>query len=173
MLALINDLLDLRSLDAARPEIAPIDLEPIIFETMGLMRSLIDEKSLAMTINIAPGLPLVLAERRAVVQILINLISNAAKFTPSGGSVVLEAQRTSSRVHVSVRDTGIGIALEDQKKLFTYFEQVGDKHAHHMQGSGVGLALTRALVERQGGAITVRSAIGVGSTFDFHLPMAS
>jgi signal transduction histidine kinase len=98
----------------------------------------------------------------------MNLISNAAKFTPVGGAVVLEARAAASGGH-----TGIGIALEDQKKLFVYFEQVGGKHAHHMKGSGVGLALTRALVERQGGTITVRSTLGSGSAFDVHLPVAT
>ena len=172
MLGLINDLLDLRRLEETRPQVAPIDLAPIIDETIGLVRSLIDEKALALTIDISPNLPLIVAERRAVVQILINLISNAAKFTPAGGSVAVHARVASSHVHVSVQDSGIGIAPEDQEKLFKYFEQVGAKHAHQMKGSGVGLALTRALVERQGGAITVRSAVGVGSTFAFHLPAA-
>jgi two-component system cell cycle sensor histidine kinase PleC len=170
MLALVNDLLDLRSLEEIRPQATPIALPPIIQETIGLVRSLVDEKSLVMTIDIAADLPLVVAERRAVVQILMNLISNAAKFTPAGGNVALSARSVASRVHVSVQDTGIGIAPEDQRKLFTYFEQVGGKHAHNMKGSGVGLALTRALVERQGGEITVHSKLGSGSTFDFHLP---
>jgi PAS domain S-box-containing protein len=172
MLALVSDLLDLRSLEAQQLPMAATELGPVIEETAALLRPLIDERGLAMTIELGCDLPLVLANRRAVVQILINLISNAAKFTPPGGTVALQALHDASRVSVSVRDTGIGIASEDQAKLFTYFEQVGEKHAHHMKGSGVGLALTRALVERQGGSISVRSVPRVGSTFKFDLKVA-
>ncbi len=172
MLALINDLLDLRSLEEAQPALAPLALGPVIRETMELVSSLLDERALDVTVDVSHELPLVLADRRAVVQILMNLVSNAAKFTPPHGSVVLTAQAAASRVHVSVRDTGIGIAPEDQSRLFTYFEQVGGKHAHHMKGSGVGLALTRALVERQGGTISLHSTVGVGTTFVFDLAAA-
>jgi PAS domain S-box-containing protein len=173
MLALINDLLDLRGLEENKLTIAPVQLRPVIEESVSLLRPLIDGRGLLLSLDIAGDLPMVMANQRAVAQILINLISNAAKFTPHGGSVTLGAVVNSSRVHVSVRDTGIGITAEDQAKLFTYFEQVGDKHTHHMKGSGVGLALTRALVERQGGSISVRSALGCGSTFNFDLEVAS
>ena len=173
MLALVNDLLDLRGLEATKLVTSPLRLRPVIDEAVSLLRPLIQERGLELALEIPDDLPLVTANQRAVAQILINLISNAAKFTPAGGHVTLGAVAHDSRVHVSVRDTGIGIAPEDQAKLFTYFEQVGGKHAHHMKGSGVGLALTRALVERQGGAISVRSAPGGGSTFKFDLEVAS
>jgi len=151
----------------------PLQLRPVIDETVSLLRPLIQERQLEVRVEVPETLPPVVANQRAVAQILMNLVSNAAKFTPAGGHVTLGAISSESRVHISVRDTGIGIAADDQAKLFTYFEQVGGKHAHHMKGSGVGLALTRALVERQGGAISVRSALGSGSTFKFDLEIAS
>ncbi len=173
MLQLVNDLLDLRALDASRLDLRPLDLGPVIHDSVALVGPLFEQRSLVTSVAVPDNLPPVVADRRAVAQILFNLLSNAAKFTPEGGAIAVEARLRGSAVHVAVRDTGIGIAPEDQVKLFTYFEQLGGKHESHMKGSGVGLALTRALVERQGGAITVESTPGRGSTFDFHLAVAS
>jgi PAS domain S-box-containing protein len=169
MLQLVNDLLDLRSLEENRLEMVPLLLEPLIAQSVSLVRPLLHEKQLALDVELEPDLPRVLADRRAVVQILVNLLSNAGKYTGAGGSILVTASTDGAWVDVAVKDTGQGISAEDQARLFVYFEQLGGKRAANMKGSGVGLALTRSLVEKQGGTITVESEVGKGSTFRFRL----
>jgi signal transduction histidine kinase len=173
MLQLVNDLLDLRSLEEARLELAPVELTPIIEQSVALVRPLVQEKQLELSLQVPEGLPPVVGDRRSIVQILVNLLSNAGKFTPAGGSVDVSARLVAGWVEIAVRDTGCGIAPEDQERLFVYFEQLGGKNAARMKGSGVGLALTRSLVEKQGGAISVESAVGKGSTFRVRLGAAT
>jgi signal transduction histidine kinase len=173
MLQLVNDLLDLRSLEESRLELAPVALGPIIEQSAALVRPLVQEKHLELVLAIPQGLPSVLGDRRAIVQILVNLLSNGGKFTAPGGSLEVSARHTGGCVEIAVRDTGCGIAPEDQARLFVYFEQLGGKNAARMKGSGVGLALTRSLVEKQGGSITVESELGKGSTFRVRLGAAT
>ncbi len=173
MRQLVDDLLDLRRAETRRLSLAPVALAPLIREGVALVRPLIEEKHLALTLTLPAGLPPVLGARRALVQVVLNLVSNAAKFTPDGGQITIAAAASADWVDLDVRDTGIGIAPEDQARLFTYYEQVGGKHAHHMQGSGVGLALTRALVEQQCGTITVASEVGRGTCFNVRLRVAA
>ncbi|HET6367322.1 MAG TPA: ATP-binding protein, partial [Pseudomonadales bacterium] len=103
-------------------------------------------------------------------QVLLNLLSNAVKFTPEGGRVVVRAERAEGTVEISVADTGIGIAAEDQEAIFEEFRQVGTDYARKREGTGLGLALARRFVELHGGRIWVKSAEGQGSTFTFTLP---
>ncbi len=173
MLQLVNDLLDLRSLEENNLQVVPIQLEPAVQQAVGMVRPMIQDKAQHLSISIPDDLPQVLADRRSVVQVVLNLLANAAKFTSSGGSLSISACRQGPWIEVAVADTGVGIAVEDQARLFVYFEQLGGKSAQHMQGSGVGLALTRALVEKQRGSIWVESVPGRGSTFRFQLPAAS
>src|SRR5204862_3526394 len=111
------------------------------------------------------------ADERKVKQILLNLLSNAVKFTPDGGRVDVLAKLDATKVEIAVRDTGIGIAPEDQGVLFEEFRQVGRDAGRKAEGTGVGLALTRRFVEPHGGAIRVDSAPGKGSTFTVTLPV--
>jgi PAS domain S-box-containing protein len=173
MLQLVNDLLDLRSLEQSRLDMHPLDLAPLIDQSVALVRPLLHEKQLELSVDLASDLPAARADRRAVVQILVNLLSNAGKYTPAGGAIHVSASSDGAWVHVAVKDTGQGIAPSDQARLFTYFEQLGGKRAANMKGSGVGLALTRSLVEKQGGTITLESAPGQGSTFRFRLEAVS
>jgi PAS domain S-box-containing protein len=172
MLALVNDLLDLRRLEEDRAAIASTRLElgSVVGEAIELVKALADDKQHVVTVELASGLPPALADRRAVVQILVNLLSNAVKFTPAAGAIAIRVDATPEAITLAVTDTGVGIHPDDMPKLFTYFEQLGAKHDHHMQGSGIGLALTRALVEKLGGQIQVASSPGVGSTFEFSIP---
>jgi PAS domain S-box-containing protein len=174
MLSLINDLLDLRRVEENRTELSmtALDARLVLEEAVSLVRPVIDERKHAVTIQVA-GAPRVQADRRALLQILVNLITNAAKFTAPGGALTVRAVEQALFVRVEVQDNGVGIAPEDQSKLFEYFAQVGAKHAHGMKGSGVGLALTKALVLRLGGSIAVDSAKGRGSTFCFTIPAAA
>ena len=111
-------------------------------------------------------------DERKVRQVVLNLLSNAIKFTPEGGRIEVRAVRADGSVEVSVTDTGVGIAPEDQEAVFEEFRQVGTSAAKQ-EGTGLGLSLCRKFVELHGGTIWVRSAVGAGSTFTFRLPVRS
>jgi signal transduction histidine kinase len=120
-----------------------------------------------------PGVGDVLADERKVKQILLNLLSNAVKFTPEGGWVGLTATVGDGVITITVRDTGIGIAPEDQATIFEEFRQVGRDNARKQEGTGLGLTLAKKFVELHGGRIWVESQVGQGSTFTFTLPVRS
>ena len=111
-----------------------------------------------------------LGDERKIKQILLNLLSNAVKFTPEGGRIGIDARQTDGSVEISVSDTGVGIAPEDQPKVFEEFRQVGSDYAHKVEGTGLGLTLAKKFVELHGGKIWVESEVGKGSTFTFTLP---
>lgn len=172
LLALINDILDMSKIEAGklnlRPE--PLDLQEIAEDTVRLVRTRADSGGLSIGIDIAHGLPDVEADYRALKQILLNLLSNAVKFTPRGGRVQVSAQPSpDGRVRVSVKDTGIGIAEADLSRLAKPFEQIESQHAKTQQGTGLGLALTKSLVERHGGVLEIESKPGLGTTVSFTL----
>ena len=141
-------------------------VEPVLRRSAEMVRPLIQEKGHRLVIQVPDDLPPVLAQQRGLVQIVVNLLSNAAKYTPAGGEIVLRAVAAGpGTIRVEVEDNGIGISPEDQQHLFTYWYQVGGKHEHNMQGAGIGLALTRTLVDRFAGALEVQSEKDSGSTF--------
>jgi signal transduction histidine kinase len=172
MLQLVNDLLDLRVLEEHELELVPVDLCSVAREATDIVNALADEKKLRLAMCVSEDLARVRGHRRAIMQILINLLSNAIKFTPEGGAVTVSAKATGNEIKLSVQDTGVGISKVDQRRLFTYFEQLGAKHQHNMKGSGLGLALTKALVLKQRGTIRVHSAPGEGSTFEVAFEVA-
>ena len=118
-----------------------------------------------------PGLGELQADERKVKQILLNLLSNAVKFTPDGGRVDVSARAMNGKIEIAVRDTGIGIAPEDHAAVFEEFKQVGRDYTRKAEGTGLGLALTRRLVELHGGEIALESALGKGATFTVKLPL--
>jgi signal transduction histidine kinase len=109
-------------------------------------------------------------DERKIKQILLNLLSNAVKFTPEGGRIGIMARQANGSVEISVSDTGIGIAAEDQPKVFEEFRQVGSDNTKKIEGTGLGLTLAKKFVELHGGKIWVESEVGKGSTFTFTLP---
>ena len=113
-----------------------------------------------------------MGDERKVKQVLLNLLSNAVKFTPEGGRIGLKAGRTDGMVEISVTDTGIGIAPEDQAAIFEEFRQVGSDETRKQEGTGLGLTLAKKFVELHGGRIWVESEPGRGSTFTFTLPLS-
>ena len=113
----------------------------------------------------------IVGDERKIKQILLNLLSNAVKFTPEGGRIGINAQQSNGAVEISVSDTGVGIAPEDQPKIFEEFRQVGSDYAHKSEGTGLGLTLAKKFVELHGGRIWVESEVGKGSTFTFTLPV--
>jgi len=127
-------------------------------------------RSIALHLNVGDRLGQMRADERKVRQVVLNLLSNAIKFTPEGGRIEVGAVPRDGSVEVSVSDTGVGIAPEDQEAVFEEFRQVGTA-AKKVEGTGLGLTLCRKFVELHGGKIWVKSEVGVGSTFTFILPV--
>ena len=171
---LIDDVLDLAKIEAGKLEwhMEPVSAEDIIDRATAATSSLFDHKGLRLVKEIAPGLPTVSGDRDRLIQVVINLLSNAVKFTDTG-SVTCRAEQRDGALVVSVIDTGMGIAPEDQPKVFERFKQVGDTLTDKPKGTGLGLPICREIVEHHGGQIWVESEIGEGSTFAFSLPTAT
>ena len=129
------------------------------------------QRRIWLEVRASEPLPLLQADAAKIKRILYNLVSNAIKFTPEGGRVIIEAHPLKDIVEISVTDTGIGISPEDQKKIFDEFQQVDSTRSRKFEGTGVGLALSKKLVEQHGGQIRVESELGKGSRFFFTLPM--
>jgi len=171
LVGLINDLLDLSRMEAGKIDLqrTNLDLACVIREVAGSLRPLIEAKQQRLRLDLGEALPDVWADADRVAQILTNLISNAHKYTLEDGSITVTARRDDGFVRVDVSDTGIGLSPEDQAQLFTKFFRAHDR-SPQMGGTGLGLVITRLLVELHGGRITVSSAPGEGSTFTFSLP---
>jgi two-component system cell cycle sensor histidine kinase PleC len=136
-----------------------------------LVRTRAESAGLALSVALSE-LPDVEADYRAVKQVLLNLLSNSIKFTPRGGRIVIAGEHLDGgRVKVSVRDTGVGIAPEDLARLARPFEQIESQLSKTQQGTGLGLALTKSLVELHGGALELASAPGQGTTASFAIPI--
>jgi signal transduction histidine kinase len=172
LLGLINDLLDLSRMEAGKIDLhrTSLDLACLIPEVAGSLRPLIEAKRQRLRLDLGDALPAVWADEDRVTQILTNLISNAHKYTLMEGSITVAARRDNGFVRVDVSDTGVGLSPEDQAQLFTKFFRARDRSAQAAGGTGLGLVITRLLVELHGGQITVSSAPGHGSTFSFSLP---
>jgi signal transduction histidine kinase/CheY-like chemotaxis protein len=173
LLALINDILDISKVEAGRMELdlSTFSLREALEHSLAMFRERAARHGVTLGLDLDPRLDVIEADERKVKQILFNLLSNAEKFTKPGGRVDLRARPTDEGlVEVSVRDTGIGIAPEDQEQIFEEFHQAGAAADHAHEGTGLGLALTRKFVELHGGSIRVESAPGEGSTFTFTIP---
>ena len=175
LLALINDILDLSKIEAGRMELEPSDFDvpTALQNAITLVRERAQRHGIALSLDIDPAVRELRADERKFKQILVNLLSNAVKFTPDGGRVALRARPVECGLEVSVSDTGIGIAPEDQEKVFEEFRQVGGDYKTKQEGTGLGLALARRFVELHGGVISVQSELGKGATFTFTIPEAA
>ena len=174
LLSLINDILDLSKIEAGRMELEsqPFDLPAALDNALTLIRERAARHGLRLEVTVDPGLGEVKGEERKVKQVLLNLLSNAVKFTPEGGKISLSASLNDGMAEISVTDTGVGIAREDQEAIFEEFRQVGSDYARKREGTGLGLALARRLVALHGGKLWVESEPGKGSTFTFTLPVS-
>ena len=171
---LIDDVLDLAKIEAGKLEwhMEPVTIAEIVEHATNATASLFDRKDLALVRRVDPDLPPLVGDRDRLIQVVINLLSNAVKFTESG-SVTCRAERRDGSVVVSVVDTGMGIAPDDQPKVFERFKQVGDTLTDKPKGTGLGLPICREIVEHHGGRIWVESEPGRGSTFSFSVPIAA
>jgi signal transduction histidine kinase len=169
---LLRDLLDISRMDAGEFSITVTSVDPasLIDEAKTLFRHLADERAVRLECRVARDLPAIAADRGRILQVLMNLLGNALKFVPSGGSITLAAVREADGVRLSVKDTGVGIAEEDLGNVFKRFWRADRSEA---QGAGLGLAVAKGIVEAHGGRIGVKSRLGGGSTFYLSLRAAA
>jgi signal transduction histidine kinase len=173
LLDLVNEILDLSKVEAGRMELEPSEfaLAETIRGALAFVRERAVGHRIALGADIPPDLGTLVADERKVRQVLLNLLSNAVKFTPDSGAISVRAWRSTGEVAVSVRDTGIGIAPEDQAKVFDEFQQVGKPSDRSREGTGLGLTLAKRFIELHGGRIWIESAVGTGTTFTFAIPV--
>jgi signal transduction histidine kinase len=173
LIELVNDLLDASKLESGtmRLDVTSIDLRAVLDELRESMLPLAKEKGIMLEETLPADLPPVKADRAKLRRILFNLLSNALKFTQKGGRVEVRAEREDGNVRIYVSDTGVGIAPEDVNRLFDKYEQARSRATRGEKGTGLGLYITRQLVELHGSEITVNSQLGKGSTFSFTLPI--
>jgi signal transduction histidine kinase/putative methionine-R-sulfoxide reductase with GAF domain len=183
MSALVSDLNDNAKIEAnrLRLDFKPVEVGEVVDEVMRSTKRQVEDKRQSIELHLIPNLPEVWADRLRVGQVLTNLVSNAHKYTPEGGTILLGAEATNNQwdpegakrvVHLWVRDNGIGIAIEDQTKIFQKFFRSDDMKAREVPGTGLGLNITKSLVEMQGGRIWFDSEFRKGTTFHFTIPVA-
>lgn len=172
LLRLINDVLDLAKVESGRLELfyETFPLAQTVREAVTTLRGAAEKKGIAIQLNLPPDLGLITADQIRLKQILFNLLSNAVKFTDQGG-VSVSAAIEDGQLHLAIADTGIGIRAEDMQRIFVEFSQVDDSHARRHEGTGLGLALSKRLVEAHGGRIWLESRFGEGSVFHVLLPL--
>ena len=174
LLSLINDVLDLSKVEAGQVEleVAPFSLREALERGVVMVRERATKDGVQVALAADPEVDVVEGDERRIKQVIFNLLSNAVKFTPAGGAVDVSAARVNGEVRVSVADTGPGIAPEDHERIFEEFQQA-EAGVEQREGTGLGLALSKRLVELHGGRIWVDSELGKGSTFVFTLPAGS
>ncbi len=180
LLAMINDLLDLAKIESGKMELhaEEFSIRDVIEGLVTMARPIAEQKNIEIQTEIDPGVPVVYQDAGKIQQILYNLMSNAIKFTPEGGRVMLSVDATATDLVMAVEDTGVGIAPEDRERIFEKFRQGGNgargsENALTRQytGSGLGLSIVRELCRMLGGEVTLESELGRGSTFTVHLPL--
>jgi len=171
LLSLINDILDMSKIEAGKMTMNPeiIHIEELIEQVIRIVRGRADENALALIYE-GGKMPEIQADMRAVKQVLLNLTTNAIKFTPEGGKVTIKAEAKTQGLIIKVIDTGIGIDADDLERLAKPFEQIESDHSRQHEGTGLGLALSKSLVELHGGNFKIESEVGVGTTVIFTLP---
>jgi signal transduction histidine kinase len=174
MAALVNDLADISRIEGGRLRIEIVDaaLDGTIRDAVATLQPQFDARKQAVEVALPEGLPKVHTDLQRFTQILSNLLTNANKYTPDGGSIRVSAERDGSFLRISVRDSGIGMTPEDQASLFTQFFRSASDAVRDQPGWGLGLHVTKKLVEVLGGAISVESELGKGSLFSFTQPLS-
>ena len=172
VLSLINDLLDLSKLDAGKLElsVAPVQILKVLIDCVRSVESQATREQVGISIQVYDGIDQLCVDGRRLHQMLLNLLSNALKFTPSGGEITIEVFRRGPDIAISVSDTGIGIRAEDIPKVLEPFGQVESLMSQKHKGTGLGLPLTKELAELHGGSLTMESSIDVGTTVTITLP---
>jgi two-component system, NtrC family, sensor kinase len=174
LLALINDVLDLAKIEADRhqPELGPTNVGEIAAEAVAIVRESAAAKQISVTLSCPDDIPEIIADSRRTKQVMVNLLSNAVKFTEPGGAVGLDTRADAESITVEVWDTGIGIPPDRVDDLFVPFQQIDSALSRSQEGTGLGLALSRKLIDAQGGEMFFESELGRGSRFGFRLPVS-
>jgi signal transduction histidine kinase len=169
---LLNDLLDIAKLEAGRIQWRKehVDVAEVIEHSLAASAALFEQKQVVCEAQIEPRLPPVIADRARLIQVLINLLANAAQFSPPSSRVTVRAMRAGHHVMVAVRDMGVGLTRQECEKLFEKFHQVPGDHSGNRRGTGLGLAICKQIVEQLGGQIRVESHPNEGSVFIFSVP---
>jgi signal transduction histidine kinase len=174
MSVLVEDLLEFGRLEAnsITLQLGPVDLRALIGETVDRLQADLERKRMTLTQQIATDLPLIDIDPKRIGQVLMNLLSNAQKYSDTGGNLTVRAfQRDSQYVEVQVEDTGIGLTPEQQSRLFTRYYRAERPLRNQVSGTGLGLSIAKTFVELHGGSISVHSQVDVGSIFSFTLPL--
>jgi two-component system sensor histidine kinase SenX3 len=166
---LVEDLLDLSRLERDEPELDPLGLELLVREELERIRPVAEEQEIAMTMNLTPVR--VAGSRRDLSIAVRNLLDNAIRYTPAGGSIVAELTPVNGEVVLRISDTGEGIPTRDLERVFERFYRVDNARARATGGTGLGLAIVKHIVESHGGSVDVESELAAGSTFTVHLPV--
>ncbi|MHB1296347.1 MAG: sensor histidine kinase [Anaerolineae bacterium] len=170
-LDLISDLLDLARVQDAKDKPAePVDAVAVLRDVVDMMQARAEDKRLTLTVSVAPQIPLVWASAEHLKQVWTNLVSNAVKYTPEGGSIAIQIDTEQGMLRGTVRDTGIGMTPEETRHLCETFyrTEAAKAMAHH--GTGLGLSIVKGILDRYGGRLCVESVVNQGSTFTFELP---
>jgi signal transduction histidine kinase len=172
LLRIINNLLDVSKIEAGmmKIDLDDFDLKELLEGTLLLFREKALRQQIALSAEISADIAMITADKTKIKQVILNLLANALKFTPNGGRVGIRASGSSAGVQVDVWDTGIGIPAEDCGKLFRPFLQLDTSTTRKYEGTGLGLYLSRQLVDLHGGSIRVESTPGAGSRFSFTIP---
>jgi cell cycle sensor histidine kinase DivJ len=175
LLELINGILDMSKIEAGKFELAEemFDLEEVAQQALRFVKLQADRKGIALKMGVSEGAKHIFADKRAVKQMLVNLVTNGVKFTPRGGQVIMAAVRAAGGVEIAVSDTGVGISQKDLEKLGKPFEQAEGAHTRTQEGTGLGLALVKAFATMHGGDAAITSTLGEGTTVRVHLPHAA
>ena len=173
LLDLINEILDLSKIEAGRMEleVGAVSLPALLDQGVAMARERALRHGIALGLTIAPGVGTVRADEVKLLQVVVNLISNAVKFTPDGGSVDVRAEVSGTDALVTVRDTGIGIPEEERERIFEAFQRGGRGARTSVEGTGLGLTLSRRILDLHGGRLWMESTVGEGSTFSFTVPL--
>jgi signal transduction histidine kinase len=174
LVTLIDDILDLSRIEAGRIDLRceRVAVDALVESARAIVGPMASKQKVELEVHVAAGLPPLHADPVRIKQVLYNLLSNGIKFTPAGGKVRLSIQPRGEQLIIAVTDTGVGIRTQDQGRLFREFERIDSVSGPKPEGTGLGLALTKKLVELHGGTIAVASALGAGSTFTVTLPVA-
>jgi cell cycle sensor histidine kinase DivJ len=175
LLELINGVLDMSKIEAGKFEISEdrFDLEEVASQALAFVKVQADRKAVALAMDVPAECRRIFADRRAVKQILVNLLNNGVKFTPRGGAVNLAVRRDDSGIELAVSDNGVGIGPADLERLGQPFEQADGAHVRKQEGTGLGLALVKALAAMHGGEAAIESVLGEGTTVRVRLPYAA
>lgn len=173
LLELINEILDLSKVEAGRMEldVAPVSLSNVLEHGLTMVRERAGRRGVSLTFERDDDLPLVSADVLKLTQVVLNLLTNAVKFTNAGGSVHVSARVEGESAQIEVRDTGIGIAEDEQERVFEAFQRGGRDARTSTEGTGLGLTLSKRIVELHGGRMWMQSELGIGSTFGFTVPL--